>query len=171
MIGNLKSNQGSAVPFILPIVFAVICLIAVLWEAGVGIYKISSVHYAMKDVALSVITENSDESYFSKREGYTGAFNKETDISQSIDVTDRLAKILNLDVNDSSLIKRKANDDVSYTLKNISLELLNTAPLDTLQKFKVSIKLDLLLNVKYPMMSVKEVPISLIATAENAHKF
>lgn len=172
---SLNNHRGSAVPLILPVIFCIFCLVAMLWQTASMTFKAKSVHTAMQNVALTAMTQNSVESYNSKREGYTGAFDKQgisfVDVTKDVNVTDLLVDALDLTPNGTIFSRLDDEGSVLYAISDVRLEITNTSPLDSTKPFTATLFANLHLPVKYPMIAERQITISLKTAATNHPKF
>lgn len=170
----LENNKGSASFFILPVIFCVLALVGMLWQVAIIGSEAHRVHSAMQRVALSVMAENADNSYYTKREGYTGAFEKGTDwqdVSTTVDAGALLANQLGLVADGDGYCKQDANGEVIYRISDIVVRVNNTAPLNNSELFDTSIQLCLLFPIYTPIVDATDVEITIAATAANPSKF
>lgn len=170
----IKNNSGSAMPLFIVVIFFILALIAVIYQNSTMITTGRSVKAAMQKVALNAITQNSEETYPSKREGYTGAYEKQLDWNptvENIDPTDQITEMLNIAPEGTALVKRSAAGAELYRLDAIQLAVENTEFLTSSNGIKATVRLNLVFPVNYPLLGKQSITIPIKATAENKMKF
>lgn len=170
----LKKNDGSAMPLFIVGIFFILALVAVIYQNSTMIAAGRSVKAAMQKVALNAITQNSEETYPSKREGYTGAYEKQLawiPAVENIDPANQITEMLHLTQEGTALVKRSAAGAELYRLDTIQLTVGNTEFLDSSKGIKATMSLNLVIPVKYPLMEERPITIPIKATAENKMKF
>ena len=170
----LKNNRGSAMPFFVVILFFVLALIAVVYQNFTAITTGYSVRNAMQKVALNAVTQNSAATYPSKREGYTGAYQKVGSWQPAVEAIDpvtQLTVILGLTGEGEDLVKRGSGDEELYRLTNVQINTDNTAWQDRTDGIKATVQLDLVITVKYPLVGEKMLTIPISVSSENRQRY
>lgn len=170
----LKDDAGSAMPLFIILIFFVLSLVAVFYQNDTMITTGRSVQAAMQKVVLNTITQNSEETYPSKREGYTGAYEKQAEWKpavENINPVEQLQFMLHLTPAGDALVKYDNNGTELYRLTDIQLLVENTDFLDTSKGIKSTMKLNLIIPINYPLIGERPITILIRASAENKMKF
>lgn len=171
---SLKNNDGSAMPLFIAVIFFILALVAVIYQNSTMITTGRSVKAAMQKVALNAITQNSEETYPSKREGYTGAYEKQlawNPAVENIDPADQITEMLHLVLEGTALVKRSAAGAELYRLDTIQLTVENTEFLNSSKGIKATVRLNLVMPVQYPLLGERQITVPIKVTAENKMKF
>lgn len=176
MKNALQNDIGSAMLFILPSIFATLCIVAALWQLSIVTIQVTRVHTAMQQISLMAISENSAESYQSKREGYSGVFDRDSsgnwqDTAITIDAGTYLCESLNLQPEDEQYVSYATNGTTSYFLSDVFLQIDNTSPLDSTDRLTATLFADLHIAVQLPIIEQQYITVSLKTTAQNKPKF
>ncbi len=161
-------------PFFVVILFFVLALIAVLYQNFTAITTEYSTRAAMQKVALNVVTQNSAATYPSKREGYTGAYQKAGSWQPAIEAIDpatQLTVMLQLTGEGEDLVKRGSGGEELYRLTNVQINTENTAWQDRTDGIKATVQLDLVITVKYPLVGEKTLTIPISVSSENRQRY
>ncbi|MEG0396149.1 MAG: hypothetical protein RR612_05435, partial [Oscillospiraceae bacterium] len=132
----------------------------------------NDVKAAMQKTALTAITRNSEETFPSKREGYTGAYEKSEEWNESIEVINAAAQlkaILHLTEHGDDLVKLDAFGTELYRLQKISLKI-NNPSFKNSDDLQSTLNLTLVMPVRYG--TVKTVAnVAMHVEAKNRNKF
>ena len=132
----------------------------------------NDVKTAMQKTALTAITRNSEETFPSKREGYTGAYEKTGDWRESVEVINaaaQLKEILHLTEQGDDLVKLDAAGKELYRLQKISLKI-NNPSFKNSADLQATLNLTLIMPVRYGTgKTVAKVPMQV--EAKNKSKF
>ena len=170
----VKNNRGSAMPFFVVILFFILALVAIIYQNGTMITTGYSVRNAMQKVALNAVTQNSAATYPSKREGYSGAYQKVGSWQPAVEAIDpatQLTVMLQLTGEGEDLVRRGSGGEELYRLINVQINTENTAWQDRTDGIKATVQLDLVITVKYPLVGEKKLTIPISVGAENKMKF
>ena len=147
----LKNNDGSAFPLILVVIFVILCMVAVLWQNGIAVATGRTVKTAMQKTALTAITRNSEETYFSKRKGYAGAYEKAAAWDENLEVINaaaQLKEILHLTEQGADLVKLDEKGNELFRLQDIMLTVKNP-DFKNSDDLQATLDLVLIMPVKY----------------------
>ena len=161
-------------PFFVVILFFVLALIAVLYQNFTAITTGYSTRAAMQKVALNAVTQNSAATYPSKREGYTGAYQKVGSWQPAVEAIDpatQLTVMLQLTGEGEDLVKRGSGGEELYRLTNVQISTENTAWQDRTDGIEATVQLDLVITVKYPLVGKKTLTIPISVSSENRQRY
>jgi len=123
-MNHLKNNKGSSYVYTIVIVLIVCIFINFLMQFYTLWVSANNIKNATENAIISVALDNYDEMYSSEREGYTGAYKKESgswkvNISNG-DVYSKLKSGLNLKKDGNAYIKY-SGDSQTFKLSNLDV--------------------------------------------------
>ncbi len=167
----IKNNKGSAVPFLLTLIFLILGIIAIIIQTGMLSAVAFTVRSAMEQTARAAITENSENTYASKRESYAGAYTVTgADNTQILNTKAYLQEILQLTDEGTALVKRDTSGKELYRLEDIRLTLDNPPHKDSRTPLNATVTLTLIQPAKFGF-ATGDVPLNLKVVAYNSNKF
>ena len=183
IIGRIKkpvSNEKGFVSYYGILLLALMGIIIFLATIAFGIKYYSTqnivneVHEAMNKIVTSSVTTNSDETYASKREAYSGAYTAKTHDEVLVlltedAITEKLTKMLNLNTPSGKLLgKYELNEGVYtpvYYISDIELIVDNPGLTEKDERMEAKIKLKLHIPFQIGSFVNKSNNIELIITS------
>lgn len=183
-VSNEKGMVSLYGIFLLTVIVTVIFLVVIAY--GVRLFSsqsiITEVHEAMNKVVTSAVTMNSDETYSSKREAYTGAYEAKThdeilELLSEDKVIEKLTEMLNLNTPEGKMLGKYESTAEGYkTIYYISdIQLVLTNPNLTKNDEYVKAEIYVTLHIPFQLGSfvnkANEIELVVTSTAIDVPKY
>lgn len=173
----LKNNKGMSYILAVVLILVVFIMLSFLLEFYTITTSTKQIKNALENAVVSVSLDNSPNTYSSQREGYTGAFKKEseswaTQISNG-DVFAKLTDNLHLVQNGGSYFKYSGKR-IDFILSNLNVQATGAAfksAGDTTRMFQAKVSIDVEIPVMFLGQQITTIKTTVDCKSKYTYKF